>query len=62
MSRVDETNFGFNMLLKSIREENVQSQEMSLVVISQSYIEIAKSLAVIADSMQKIERLKGDKE
>lgn len=62
MSRVDETNFGFNMLFKSIREENVQSQEMSLAVISQSYIEIAKSLAVITDSMQKIERLKGDKE
>ena len=62
MSRVDETNLGFNMLLKSIREENVQSQEMSLAVISQSYIEIAKSLAVIADSMQKVERMKGDTE
>lgn len=62
MSRIDETNLGFDMLIKSIREGNVQSKEMSLAVISKSYIEIAKSLAVIADSMQKVERMKGDAE
>lgn len=39
----------FDLCTKSIQEEGVQTEEISLVLISQSLIEIAKELAIMND-------------
>ena len=53
MNRVEQTNERINKCLKSLKEEGHQDRETSLAIMSQCLIEIANSLAIIADNMEK---------
>ena len=53
MNRVEQTNERINKCLKSLKEEGHQDRETSLAIMSQCLIEIADSLAIIADNMEK---------